>query len=545
MEVGDAPVRGDARAPVTVVMFGDFQCPFSARAQPTLEQLLEAYPKQVRVVWKNLPMAFHQNAMVAAEAAMAAGEQGKFWPMHDRLFANQKALDPPALERHAQALGLDMPRFRKALADQRFLPGLQEQARFAHEAGIDGIPTFYINGQPLPGAVPFEQFKKAVDDALARPAGAPTPPPSPVVVQQGSPRSDVPVMDWPPARLNLPDELLGERLRLPFPTGDAPSAGPARAPVEVVYVNDYNCDGCGVAKPLADGLRTAYHAHVRLVARPVPVCGDVGNGLLVAEAAWAAHAQGKFWPMHDKLFSEDVMRTRATLERYAAEIGLDLEDFRAALDGHRFRAKVLEDVEMLRQPGLMSRPLFIVNGRLADSRVALIQLVDTALKKAGIQPPPLGEAHDGWVVREDGTREKMIMGLSVGQRFHLEARDEAWAAAVESQLSPLIERDARALDRDARVAVACRSRMCRVRVHSPGADRAAAALLGQLYHATLLRGVMAGDPEGYLHLRDREPVAAAEAVAKVRSQRSGLLYSLRSGRTQSDPRLPVDKLPRD
>ena len=118
MAPGNAPTKGPPDAPVTVVAFIRFQCPFSARAQPVLSELLAAYPKEVRLVVKQLPLGFHEHAKLAAEAALAAHEQGKYWAMHERLFANPKALDPPALEEHARALGLDRPPFPQGARGQ-------------------------------------------------------------------------------------------------------------------------------------------------------------------------------------------------------------------------------------------------------------------------------------------------------------------------------------------------------------------------------------------------------------------------------------------
>jgi RNA polymerase sigma factor (sigma-70 family) len=338
---GDAPSKGDPKALVTMVVFSDFECPFCAKLAPLLNELLVAYPKDLRIVYKNLPLPFHLNAQLAAEAALAANEQGKFWAMHDRLFANQKALGAAALEEHAAAVGLDLGRFRKTMEERRFRRTVEEDARTANAAGLNGTPSALVNGQRVIGARPMEDLRAAVDRALARARGLPVPP-EPVVARPGtrlpSGRPDVPMLDWPPPRVALPDELLGERLRVPFPTGDAPSFGPAKAAVEVLYFNDYDCMGCGRGKPLVDGLKATYGKNLRLIARPVPGRqqpggGQANNSELVAEAAWAAHAQGKFWEMHDKLFAEQADRNRATLERYAAEIGMDVDDFRTALDG--------------------------------------------------------------------------------------------------------------------------------------------------------------------------------------------------------------------
>ena len=111
----DDPVRGSSRAPVTLVAFSDFQCPFCARAEPTLAELLKTYGDKLRVVWKHQPLSGHPQAMPAALAAEAARQQGKFWEMHDRLFSHQAELSPQAYERWAAELGLDVARFKERL----------------------------------------------------------------------------------------------------------------------------------------------------------------------------------------------------------------------------------------------------------------------------------------------------------------------------------------------------------------------------------------------------------------------------------------------
>ena len=142
--VGAAPVRGPAQAPLTVVVFSDFECPFCARSEATLRTFEQEYPGRVRFAFKNQPLPFHEHARLAAKAALAAGEQGKFWEYHDALFAHQGALDAAALERDAESLGLDMPRFRKALESDRLEAALVADAAEATRLGVQGTPTFFI-----------------------------------------------------------------------------------------------------------------------------------------------------------------------------------------------------------------------------------------------------------------------------------------------------------------------------------------------------------------------------------------------------------------
>jgi protein-disulfide isomerase len=167
IEVGESPVLGPKNAPVTVVVWSDFQCPFCSRVEPTLKQLQEQYPGKLRFVWKNQPLPFHPNAMPAAEAAMAAGEQGKFWQMHDKLFENQQALGPELYTRLAQELGLDLNRFKSSLESGKFKSTIQADAAAGQAVGAGGTPTFFINGRQLVGAVPIDQFKTIIDAELA------------------------------------------------------------------------------------------------------------------------------------------------------------------------------------------------------------------------------------------------------------------------------------------------------------------------------------------------------------------------------------------
>jgi protein-disulfide isomerase len=135
-----------------VVEFSDFQCPFCSRATSTVAEVERKHPSDVRVVWKHLPLSFHPNAMPAALAAEAAREQGKFWEMHDKLFANQASLSEAAYEQYARELGLDLARFRASRASPSTRKRVEEDMAAAAAAGVTGTPTFVVNGVPTVGA---------------------------------------------------------------------------------------------------------------------------------------------------------------------------------------------------------------------------------------------------------------------------------------------------------------------------------------------------------------------------------------------------------
>jgi protein-disulfide isomerase len=164
--LGSSPSRGAADAPVTVVVFSDFQCPFCARAESTVHDLEAAYPGKIRFVFKNQPLPFHEHARLAAKAALAAGEQGKFWEYHDALFAHQKDLDRASLERYAEDLDLDLRRFRAALDDTRLDIAVEADITEAHRLDVKGTPAFFINGRSVQGAQPIAAFRAKVDQAL-------------------------------------------------------------------------------------------------------------------------------------------------------------------------------------------------------------------------------------------------------------------------------------------------------------------------------------------------------------------------------------------
>jgi protein-disulfide isomerase len=166
--VGSAPAKGPKNAPITLVVFSDFQCPYCGRIEPTLAKLEADYPGKIRVAWKNFPLSFHQNAKPAANAALAAGEQGKFWEMHDKLFANQQALDRASLEKYAQELGLNLGKFKAALDGNKYESQIAADMKEGSAVDVSGTPATFVNGRKIGGAYPYEVFKKVVDQELAK-----------------------------------------------------------------------------------------------------------------------------------------------------------------------------------------------------------------------------------------------------------------------------------------------------------------------------------------------------------------------------------------
>ena len=168
VESGD-PSLGPATAPVTIVEFSDFQCPFCQRVAPTLKQLRDTYGDRVRIVWKDFPLtAIHAQAFKAAEAAQCAHEQGKFWDYHDRLFGNQQALQPESLKKHAVDTGLDAGKFNECLDSGKYAQRVQTQIGVGAALGVNATPAVFINGRMLAGAQPYQTFAAVIDEELRR-----------------------------------------------------------------------------------------------------------------------------------------------------------------------------------------------------------------------------------------------------------------------------------------------------------------------------------------------------------------------------------------
>ncbi len=165
------PARGGAEALVTIVEWSDFECPYCKRILPTLEQLFEEYPTEVRLVFRHFPLhAIHPNAQAAAEAAVCAQDQGAFWALHDLMFEEQDTLGVDDLKDKAERAGLDAEAFA-ACMEAEDTPGRVEADRRAGiEVGVNGTPALFVNGRPLAGAVAYEELAGVVEDELVRTA---------------------------------------------------------------------------------------------------------------------------------------------------------------------------------------------------------------------------------------------------------------------------------------------------------------------------------------------------------------------------------------
>lgn len=164
---GDDPIYGSKDAPVMIVEFSDFQCPYCSRVNDTVEQVKKEYGDKVALVFRDFPLPMHPEAPKASEAGQCANEEGKFWGMHDLMFANQQALKDEDLKGYAKKLGLDETKFAACLDSGKWAAEVEEDKAAGSVVGVTGTPAFFINGQFLNGARPFEQFKEIIDAELS------------------------------------------------------------------------------------------------------------------------------------------------------------------------------------------------------------------------------------------------------------------------------------------------------------------------------------------------------------------------------------------
>jgi protein-disulfide isomerase len=172
VSVGQGPAAGPADAPVTIVEFSDFQCPYCQRLAPTIDQVKSNYGDRVRVVFRQFPLPMHKDAQKAAEASLCAAEEDKFWEMHDAMFADIRALGVAALKQKAGGMGLDQASFDQCLDSGKYASQVAEDVRDGRAAGVSGTPAMFINGRFVSGAVPYDQIATMIEDELQREARA-------------------------------------------------------------------------------------------------------------------------------------------------------------------------------------------------------------------------------------------------------------------------------------------------------------------------------------------------------------------------------------
>lgn len=338
------PSKGPKNAPITLVVFSDFHCPFCSRVNPTLDQLMKTYGEKIRMVWRDYPLPMHQGANRTHEAAQCAHEQGKFWEYHDKLFVDTSAPhDDASLIKYAEAVGVkDKKQFEQCLTSGKYKDYIQKEIEKGSQSGVQGTPSVFVNGQIVAGAYPVDYFTGIIDGILDPSKKKPLPSAAP-----SAPR---------PAPTNVQfDDLKGR-----------PQEGPDNAKLTLVIFSDFHCPFCKRVEPTIDQIMQNYKGKVRKIWRHYPLPFHQGADR-AAEASECAFEQKKFWEYHKALF-DNLGNTKddASLKNLAKQIGLDTKKFDSCLDSGKYKAVVQADTQKGNQVGVNGTPAVFVNGDLVS-----------------------------------------------------------------------------------------------------------------------------------------------------------------------------------
>lgn len=333
-----APTWGPKSAPILLEVWSDFQCPFCVRLSRTVNKLKKAYGKKLRIVFHHYPLSFHRQAHIAAQASMAAHEQGKFWKYHDILFKNYRNLKISALLRYAKQAGLNSEAVSYALSTYRYKRYVNQDMQAGKKRSVRATPTSFINGKKFIGAQPFYKFKEKFDAILKEKGKL-----KPVLRRK------------PPIRRKVTSKFK--------PVFKAPSWGPKTAPIVHKVYSNFQCPFCArLAKTIAQ-LKKDYGKKVRIEFHHYPL-GFHKYAHLAAQASMAAHEQGKFWQYHDILVKNYRRLERRNLIKYANKVELDVTSFRAALSSGRYKGYVDDDKRRGKKLGVRGTPNSFVNGEV-------------------------------------------------------------------------------------------------------------------------------------------------------------------------------------
>ena len=382
VDVGPDPhVRGSEDALVTIVEFADFQCPYCRRMAATLDEVLAEHGESVRLVFRHRPLTeIHPEARIAARAAVAAGKQGKFWQMHDKLFAHPSALRESDLREHARALGLDMTQFDRDFYDAATERRIERDLQAAENFGVDGTPVFFVNGRYLPGTQSKAAFGALIAEEKQRALS--------FVQRRGDTRVRLyedmishfaPEVIVPSQVATPPDP---DEQRFLVSTEDLPRKGAAEpARVQIVECGDFDCPFCARARKTIDEILDRYPSQVAFYFAHKPLDFHPGAEP-AARAAQAAAAQDKFWDMHDALFENGDARTDTELTGLARRIGLDVAKFEADFEARKTADEVKRQSELCTKHEVTGTPTFFVNGRKlagAQSLERFTAIIDSEL----------------------------------------------------------------------------------------------------------------------------------------------------------------------
>ncbi len=388
------PMWGKRDAPVTVVIYSDFQCPYCSRVEPTLQQVKDTYgPDKVRLVWKNNPLPFHQNAKPAAEAAQGAfvlAGNDAFWKWHDTAFKNQGSLSTDSYVKWAQEAGVkDAAAYKAGLDGHKWADKVEKDLNDGKAAGVQGTPSFFVNGVFINGAQPFDQFKKTIDQELQK---------AQAKIAAGTPKTRVYVEMTKENKKNAPakpdeEEKEDDKSVFKVPVGNSPVLGSPNALVTIVEFSDFQCPFCSRVEPTLKGLRDKYGDKIRFVWKhePLPFHPAAEPAAEASAEVRAEKGDKGFWDVHDKFFADqkDLMNGKDAnvdaIVKIATEAGASADKVKRAITDHTHKKEIDADKDLGDDMQASGTPHFFVNGRRlvgAQPQEKFEKIIDEEITKA-------------------------------------------------------------------------------------------------------------------------------------------------------------------
>jgi protein-disulfide isomerase len=389
------PTWGNRNAPVTIVLFSDYECPFCTKVETTFTALKQKYgPQQLRIVWKDNPLPFHKRAIpaaVAGQAVFALGGNDAFWKFHEKAFANQKALTDENFALWAKEAGVDPAKFKAAYDKQEGKAKVDADMAVGKAGGVKGTPASFVNGVFLSGAQPQPKFEAAIDEQLAA---------AKAKIAAGTPADKVYVTlsnenkaKGPPAAADGKDAKDPKKPKeddktiYRVPAGDSPYKGAADALVTIIEFSDFQCPFCSRVNPTISTILKDYEGKVRVVwkHRPLPFHKRAPAASNLTIEAYKQKGPDAFWKAHDLLFANQKALEDADLEKYAGELGLDVEKAKEAFTKNKYGDIIAADNELADEVEAGGTPHFFINGRRlsgAQPVDAFKKVIDEQLKVA-------------------------------------------------------------------------------------------------------------------------------------------------------------------
>ena len=378
----DDPAEGAKVPLVTIIEYSDFECPFCGRLANGLSGVIAANEDDVRLVFKQFPLPMHSRAEPAAHASLAAHAQGKFWEMHDKLFADKSKLSDGDFDTYAKEIGLDLEKFRTAAKDEATHKRMLDEMNEARVLQVQSTPTFFVNGRKFEGSKDPGAIQQIIDEEklLAQ-----------KLIAAGAKREELYAHFMhaakPGAGQAKPVDTQHKRgeasrdVNYAMPVGPGrPTRGPADALVTIVELGAFGCEACAPAHTMLAGVLEK-HPEVRHAFRQLPDA----DGEPAARAMIAAGAQGKFWEMHDSLVrSKGVPKDAAGLRTLAGTFGIDFARYDADVGSDAVSTVIKEDRDVAdKLRGTASAPIFFVNGRFLPNTATAEEIEKLIAEESG------------------------------------------------------------------------------------------------------------------------------------------------------------------